>query len=86
MLTWSLSEPCVCGEVLSYGDAVFCSAVVTLQSEVGFDDHSNVDGSFRHTVVTKCCITLHSLDPKLVKMTVGYGTSYTNIKTHIQYI
>jgi hypothetical protein len=26
-------------------------------------------------------ITLHSLDPKLVKMTVGYGTSHTNIKT-----
>jgi hypothetical protein len=31
-------------------------------------------------------ITLHSLDPKLVKMTAGYGTSHTNIKTHIQYI
>jgi hypothetical protein len=31
-------------------------------------------------------ITLHSLDPKLVKMTVGCGTSHTNTKTHIQYI
>jgi hypothetical protein len=27
-------------------------------------------------------ITLHSLDPKLVKMTVGCGTSHTNTKTY----
>jgi hypothetical protein len=29
--------------------------------------------------------TLHSLDPKLVRMTVGCGISHTNTKTHIQY-
>jgi hypothetical protein len=33
-----------------------------------------------------CLITLHSLDPKLVKMTVGCGISHTDTKTHIQYI
>jgi hypothetical protein len=31
-------------------------------------------------------ITLHSLDPELVKMTVGCGISHTITKTHIQYI
>jgi hypothetical protein len=30
-------------------------------------------------------ITLHSLDPKLVKMTVGCGICHTITKTHIQY-
>jgi hypothetical protein len=30
-------------------------------------------------------ITLHSPDPRLVKMAVGCGISYTNTKTHIQY-
>jgi hypothetical protein len=30
-------------------------------------------------------ITLHSLDPRLARMTVGCGISHTNTKTHIQY-
>jgi hypothetical protein len=30
-------------------------------------------------------ITLHSMDPKLVKMTVGCGIRHTITKTHIQY-
>jgi hypothetical protein len=30
-------------------------------------------------------ITLHSMDPKLVRMTVGCGISHTITKTHIQY-
>jgi hypothetical protein len=30
-------------------------------------------------------ITLHSLDPRLVRMTVGCGISHTNTKAHIQY-
>jgi hypothetical protein len=29
--------------------------------------------------------TLHSLDPRLIKMTVGCGISHTNTKTHIRY-
>jgi hypothetical protein len=36
-------------------------------------------------ILTLRYITLHSLDPKLVKMTAGCGTSHTNTKTHIQY-
>jgi hypothetical protein len=30
-------------------------------------------------------IILHSMDPKLAKMTVGCGISHTITKTHIQY-
>jgi hypothetical protein len=30
-------------------------------------------------------ITLHPMDPKLVRMTVGCGISHTITKTHIQY-
>jgi hypothetical protein len=30
-------------------------------------------------------IALHSLDPNLVKMTVGSGICYINTKTYVQY-
>jgi hypothetical protein len=36
-----------------------------------------------HTLL--CMHTLHSMDPKLVEVTVGCGTSHTTIRTHIQY-
>jgi hypothetical protein len=43
----------LCGEVLWYGDAEFSNTVVTIYSEVKSDDHSNVEGSLRQTVVTE---------------------------------
>jgi hypothetical protein len=27
---------------------------------------------------------IHSMDPKLVEATIGYGTSHTTVKAHIQ--
>jgi hypothetical protein len=48
--------------------------------------------AFRNAIVSQISsfmnvpfFTLHSLDPKLVKMTVGCGISHTNTKTHTRY-
>jgi hypothetical protein len=38
-----------------------------------------------YEVFTDMYITLHSMDPNLVKMTVGCGISHTINKTHIKY-
>jgi hypothetical protein len=35
--------------------------------------------------IRPCMHTLHTMDPKSVKMTVGYGINHTATKTHIPY-